>query len=251
MLSQPTAALDKRGPNGVVLHDVTDPGSPLLPVALQLFAVLFGDYIRYAPYVRECALGRSPQHPARVDHIWLAEKDGEFFGLNIFCYLHTVNFGFVGFMGVLDSHRHLGVGTWLMRHVHDQLRLDAAMFGYNVPYGYLAESEPPEFEEDETERAIAERRIRFLHERCGGHVLPVDYTEPPMVGEVSYITAEELAGVPSVPMKLLFFPSDSWMPTTSADVRFLLRGLYLDYYRVGADSWMLRRALNSVDAHVR
>ena len=87
-LNTPIKTVERQGPNGVTLHEVVGKDSPLLPVTLDLFAALFDDYIRYAPYVRECALARSPQHPARVDHLWLAEKDGEFFGLNI-CLLYT------------------------------------------------------------------------------------------------------------------------------------------------------------------
>jgi GNAT superfamily N-acetyltransferase len=248
-LNAPAPTLSRQGPNGIILHEVIGVESPLLPITLDLFGVLFDDYIRYAPYVRECARVRSPQHPARVDHLWLAEKDGVFFGLNIFCYIHTVNIGFVGFMGVLDSHRHLGVGTWLMTHTHQQLRIDALQYGHPVPCGYLCESEPPEEAPDDAERAIAERRLRFLTERCGGHILPVAYTEPKMVGGVDYITEAELIDVPTPSMKLLFFPSGAWLPNTPADYAFLLRGLYIDYYRVPADSWMIDQALKSAGTH--
>jgi GNAT superfamily N-acetyltransferase len=247
-LSLIKTGISRHGPNGVMLHDVLGTDSPLLPIAIELFEALFVDYLRYVPYVRECALGRSPQHPTRVDHIWLAEKDGRFVGLNVFCYVHTCNIGFVGFMGVLDSHRHLGVGSWLMNHVHEQLRVDAARFGYIAPCGYLCESEPPEFAEDANERLNASARLEFLTKKCGGHILPVDYTEPKMVGGVDYITAEALADVPTPPMHLLFFPSGDWLPRTRDDYRRLLLGLYIDYYRVKEDDPLLLRALNSLEA---
>lgn len=251
LLNALSKQVDRHGPNGVMLHEVIGVESRLLPVALEIFSALFDDYLRYLPYVRECALMRSPQHPARVDHIWLAEKDGEFFGLNVFCYIHTCNIGFVGFMGVLDSHRQLGVGTWLMKHVHDQLRIDSAAFGHAMPCGYLCESEPPETAGDPDERMIAERRLAYLTERCGGQILPVEYTEPRMVGGVDYISDADLVNVPTPPMKLLFFPSGDWTPQTAADYAFLVRGLYIDYYRTPSDDPMVLRALRSAGDDAR
>lgn len=242
-----TAHVDPTGPHGVILREVKGLDSPLLPTAIACFQRLFPEYVRYSEYVRACAIGRAPMHPARLDHVWLAEKDGEAIGLYVFCYVHTRGFGFGAFLGVDEGYRHLGLGRWFMMLAHDQYRIDAALFGKPLPYGYLGEIDIPELADDETERHAREGRINFLVRACRGVILDVHYMEPTMIGGVHYVQPTEYADVEPVPMYLIFFPSQPGVMPPPKAVRDMVEGLYLDYYRVGAESPLYLGAMQSLD----
>ena len=225
------------GPGGAVIHPVIGADSALLPVAVELFGEIFGEYEHYVPYVRACARQTTPDHPATFDHVWVIERDGEYIGLRVMSYVHTRNLGHDAFVGVRQPYRGQGIGGWLVQETMAQLRRDAARFGHGEPLGDCAEVEPPE-----EDGGLA---LDF-HLKRGGVVLPVEYYEPPMIRGVSYITDEQLAGVASAPMLLVFYPMSLSVPLRRNDLSAIIEGMYLDVYRLERDSWQFRRAMNSI-----
>lgn len=245
-LAEPHTLIDANGPDGMTLHAVIGSSSPLLTPALDLFEHLFPDYVRYAPYVRACADERHPEHPARVDHVWLALKDGQPAGLYVFCYIHTCRVGFGAFVGVSEEYRHTGLAAWLLRRIHTQLDEDASRFGHPPCVGYMGEIEREEEGADAADQRERRRRVLFMQHYGHAFRLPVDYTEPVVCGGASYYDPALMVGVLTVPMHLLFFPSRPLKSLPPQRVREMVEGLYLDYYRVGADSPLYLNAMRSL-----
>jgi GNAT superfamily N-acetyltransferase len=238
------------GPGGAIIREVVGLDSPYLPVAIDLFKEIFPEDTRYVPYLRACALQRSPSHPATFDHVWVVEQQGRYVGVRIFSYVHTRNFGHGAYIGVLPPYRSQGLGAWLAKQTLAQLCVDAAHLSHPEPLGYCIEVERVEDAADEAERRDSERRLAF-HHRCGGIILDVDYTEPPMIEGVDYITSEELAGEEPRPMHLVLIPAHPGIELSQDQVIDLMAGTYLDVYRLARDSWYLRQAMASIRASER
>ncbi len=237
--------LDETGPGGAVIRPVIGPDSPLLPVAVELFQEIFPGYAHYVPYIRACASQTTPDHPATFDHVWVIEQNGRYIGLRVLSYIHTRNLGHDAFVGLLEPYRGRGIGGWLVRQTMAQLRRDAMRFGQPEPLGYCAEVELPREAQDEAERRERERAMAF-HLKHGGIPLPVDYYEPPMINGVSYIRPEQLTGLQSEPMQLVFYPMQPGRSLGQADLVEVVETLYLDVYRLERDSWQFRQAVSSI-----
>ncbi|MBN1178300.1 MAG: GNAT family N-acetyltransferase, partial [Anaerolineae bacterium] len=193
------------GPGNVSIRDVVGQDSPYLPVAVDVFTAIFPDYAHYVPYVRVCALQRSPDHPATLDHVWVVEQDGTPIGIRILSYVHTRNFGHDAFVGLLPAYRGQGIGGWLVEQSLRQIGLDAEQFGQPPPLGYCTEVEPAADAADVAERRERERVLAF-HLRHGGVLLDVDYTEPPMIAGVRYFDPQHFTDLSPTPMHLVFYP---------------------------------------------
>jgi GNAT superfamily N-acetyltransferase len=237
--------VSETGPGGVTIREVRGLDSPYLPVAVELFESIFPDYVRYSPYVRACALGRSPDHPATLDHVWIVEQGNQPVGIRILSYVHTRNFGHDAFVGVLAPYRGQGIGGWLVERSLAQLSADARSYGWPEPMGYCAEVERPEDAVNEADRLERERALDF-HLKHGGVLLEVDYVEPLMIRGVSYFAPEELTGEQPSPMALVFYPLQPERHLGGDDLVRLVEGLYLDVYRLESGDPLLRRAMQSI-----
>lgn len=219
------------GPDGASLHEVRGADSPLLDVACNLFAEIFPEDIRYLPYVRACAQGQHPSHPKTYDHVWLVQQNGVWTGVRIFSYITTRDFGHGAYIGFLPNHRGRGVGRWLVQQTLAQLDEDAQRFGRAGALGYLVEVERPIDADNETERRVREKRLRF-HRQCGGIILPVPYIEPVMIEGVDYIMPEEMQGEEPRPMHLTLVPTERGAGAPSFNLVDLVYGIYYDVYRL-------------------
>lgn len=233
------------GPVGARIREVVGLDSPHLRAAIELFREIFPEDLRYVPYVRECARRRSPDHPATLDHVWTVEVEGEPVGVRIFSYVHTRDIGHGAYVGLLKPYRGLGIGTWLVEQTLRQLQADAAALDQPEPLGYCVEVEPIGSAQSAAERLLFQRRLAF-HIHAGGVPLDVDYVEPPMIRDVSYISPEQLTGIEPKPMELIFYPiqSDQWL---GREVQLqIVEGLLLDVYRLDRADPLVQRAIESI-----
>lgn len=211
---------------------------------MDLFGKIFPEYGHYVPFLRACAVPQSPLHPALVNHLWLVEEDGEAVGLRIFFYVHTRNFGYGLFVGILDSHRSRGIGGWLVQQTLAQLQVDARRFDHPLPSGYCVEVERVEEAKDETDRRVRERRLAF-HIRNGACLLDVDYLEPVAPPGEEVNSRLDWPREPR-PMHLLFYPMPGRGPLGADELLHVVEGLYCDVYRVSPDHPSVRRAMASI-----
>lgn len=235
--------LDRRGPNGAVLREVTGADSSLLEVACQLFVRIFPDDIRYLPYLRACAQGEHPSHPHTYDHVWLVQQNAAWVGIRIFSYIKTRTFGHGAYIGFLPSVRGQGLGSWLVDRTQEQLDLDAAQFGRPRVSGYLVEVERPLDAVSASERTRVESRLRF-HRRSGGLILPIPYIEPVMIEGVDYITPDQLEGETARPMHLMLVRNELGKRLRQLDLIDFVHGIYCDVYRLSPAHEFVKRSIS-------
>jgi hypothetical protein len=242
---------EPRGPHDVTMRDVRGPDTPELRRVLELFWTIFPEYRRYAEYVRVCAQRLSREHPQMVGHVWAVCAGGggpleaeQIIGFQIFNYLRPTagpvnrpaGFGVGAFRGLLGPYQHGGVGAWMLRGALEQLALDATLLGDPAPLGHLVEVQPLDGEQARAE----------FSRKTGSLLVDCAYLEPPMLRGVSYASPAVLRGTAPNPMQLIFYPASPTLSLTQGEVCALLRGLYLDYYRLPSDDPLLSQALRSV-----
>ena len=233
------------GPGGAVIREVVGPDSPYLPAAMDLLRTIFPEYKRYIPDLPICALQRSAEHPATLDHLWVIEKAGKPIGLRLFHYIHTRNVGYGAFIGLLEEYRDQGISSWVVKQTLAQLCADARRFGHAEFPGYVIEVDPVQTAEDDVERTIRERRLAF-HLNNHAYLLDVDYVEPPAIEGMDIFNADDLAEITPTPMQLAFYPTHAGIRLTESELVNVIEALYLDSYRLEPDSWYVRRAIASV-----
>jgi ribosomal protein S18 acetylase RimI-like enzyme len=214
------------------LREITNLDTPLGREALVIYEQAFPEAERDAVESIAASLQNSDPETA-VSHFRVLVDENAVVGFTYFSTYKAYYLGYLKFIAVRAELRGKRYGPILLQDALRQLRADGRR-ATGWPYlGLVLEVERPETADNEEDRALRERRIRF-YQRNGAVIIEnVDYVAPPVT-----------PGQPSLPFHLMVlravpkYGMRRWLRPTA------VTALLVEGYGEDPDSWFVRHALD-------
>jgi GNAT superfamily N-acetyltransferase len=214
------------------IRDIVDLDSPLGQEALAIYEQAFPEAERDS--VENIAASLKNMAPETdVSHFRVLLDQGAVVGFSYFSSYKEYYLGYLKFIAVRAELRGKRYGPLLLKDALRQLRIDGRR-ATGWPYlGLILEVERPEAAENEEDRALRERRIKF-YQRNGAVLLEnLDYVAPPVS-----------SGQPSLPFHLMVlravpkYGMQRWLRPKA------VTALLVEGYGEDPESWFVRHALD-------
>jgi GNAT superfamily N-acetyltransferase len=217
------------------IREVTELDTPLSREALAIYEQAFPESER-EPLESIAASLKQADPDTAVSHFRVLIDEGAVVGFTYFSSYKEYYLGYLKFIAVRAELRGKRYGPILLKDALRQLRADRRR-ATGWPYlGLVLEVERPETAENEEERALRERRIRF-YQRNGAVVIEnLDYVAPPVA-----------PGQQSLPFHLMVlravpkYGMQRWLRPKA------VTALLVEGYGEDPDSWFVRHALDVRD----
>jgi len=213
------------------IREMTDLDTPLGREALAIYEQAFPESERDSVEHIAAALKNVDPETA-VSHFRALVDEGAVVGFTYFSSYKEYYLGYLKFIAVRAELRGKRYGPILLKDALRQLRADGRR-ATGWPYlGLVLEVERPETAENEEDRALRERRIRFYQRNSAVMIENLDYVAPPVA-----------PGQPSLPFHLMVlravpkYGMQRWLRPTA------IAALLVEGYGEDPDSWFVRHAL--------
>jgi GNAT superfamily N-acetyltransferase len=213
------------------LREITDLDTPLGHEALAIYEQAFPEAER-DPVEHIAAALNSADPETAVSHFRILVDEDAVVGFTHFSSYKDYYLGYLKFIAVRADLRGKRYGPILLKDALRQLRMDGRR-ATGWPYlGLILEVERPEAAENEQERELRERRIRFYERQGAVMIENLDYVAPPVA-----------PGQPSLPFHLMVlravpkYGMQRWLRPKA------VTALLVEGYGEDPDSWFVRHAL--------
>jgi GNAT superfamily N-acetyltransferase len=214
------------------IRAIADLDAPLGREALVIYEQAFPEAERDS--VENIAASLKNADPeTNVSHFRVLVDEGAVVGFTYFSSYKEYYLGYLKFIAVRAELRGKRYGPLLLQDAIRQLRA-AGRRATGWPYlGLVLEVERPETAENEQDRAIRERRIRFYQRNGAVMIDNLDYVAPPVA-----------PGQPSLPFHLMVlravpkYGMQRWLRPQA------VTALLVEGYGEDPDSWFVRHALD-------
>src|SRR5262245_25588555 len=214
------------------IRDITDLDTPLGREALAIYEQAFPEAERDSVEHIAATLQNDDPETA-VSHFRALVDDGAVVGFTLFSSYKQYYLGYLKFIAVRAELRGKRYGPILLKDALRQLRVDGRR-ATGWPYlGLVLEVERPETADNEGDRALRERRIRFYQRNGAVMLANLDYVAPPVA-----------PGQPSLPFHLMVlravpkYGMQRWLRPKA------VTALLVEGYGEDPDSWFVRHALD-------
>jgi GNAT superfamily N-acetyltransferase len=214
------------------IRAIDDLDTPLGQEALAIYEQAFPETER-DPVENIAASLKNSDPETAVSHFRALIDQDAVVGFTYFSSYKEYYLGYLKFIAVRAELRGKRYGPLLVKDAIRQLRADGRR-ATGWPYlGLVLEVERPEATENEQEREIRERRIRFYQRNGAVMIENLDYVAPPVA-----------PGQPSLPFHLMVlravpkYGMQRWLRPTA------VTALLVEGYGEDPDSWFVRHALD-------